>query len=178
MAGSPDDRHVRTKEFITTWCPNTSAESIDWSTASDPSDRYNCMGFAVGVLAWWQPLVFSDGELLTPDHYWPKGAPQDEGGLVESYVEAATTEGFVICDGPDWEEGFEKISLYFKPDTEGRKLFTHAARHKTPGWWESKLGEYSDIVHEPDALDGCIWYGDGRIHMRRVFPRLSPPSGT
>jgi hypothetical protein len=163
------DKHSRTKQFIRQYCRNLKVDDVDWENASEPK-RYNCMGFAVGVLKWWQPYERDrHGKKKNPYDYWPDGLPQDT--TIESYVEAARSMGFVEC-GAGWEAGFEKIVLCFATGGEER-LFTHAARQVSPDRWKSKFGKESDIEHPLEI--GCAWHGEGRIYMRR--PRVAELPG-
>jgi hypothetical protein len=152
-----------------------SVDDVDWVSASKPTQRYNCFGFAVqkireaGKLRWWQPPDIVDGVVRNPTAKWPKGVPKDT--TINSYVEAAKTEDFFVSVDGAWEEGFETIVLYF--DSNGE--FQHAARQKTPGVWESKLGSWSDIEHSFNGIDNIRW-GDGRIFMKRTWPFVSPLS--
>jgi hypothetical protein len=143
-----------------------SSALVDWSAASIPF-RYNCFGFAVGVREWWQPPDIRDGVLMNPMDHWRKDIPQDV--TLEAYVEAAIAEGFFVCDGYEWEDGFDKILLYYREIGE-ENLFTHAALQKEPNKWCSKLGVNSDIEHPRDAFDNLIFYGNGRVYMRKPRP--------
>jgi hypothetical protein len=64
----------------------------------------------------------------------------------------------------------ETIMLYY---TERNREFQHAARQKSPGVWESKIGSWSDIEHPIDGVDS-ITYGTGRIYMKRRSPGRAP----
>jgi hypothetical protein len=131
--------------------------NIDWDRASDPSDDYNCMGMALRFLRWWSPPNAPEA-IHNPRDYWPEFITGDSLN-VDAFVEAAETRGFKCCDGPEWEEGFEKIVLCHK---EGE--FTHAAALVAPDIWLSKLGNLSDVEH---PLHGIASYGDGRRYMKR-----------
>jgi hypothetical protein len=165
------NKHSRTKRFIKLWCPNMRADDVDWVAASEPSWRYNCFGFVMGETRWWQPPIDIDGVVQFPDHYWPKGIPTDDS--IESYLRAAETEGFRVSPDFAWEEGLETIMLYY---TERNREFQHAARQKSPGVWESKIGSWSDIEHPIDGVD-TITYGTGRIYMQRRSPQTQQRVG-
>lgn len=159
------DKHGEARKLIYRYCRNFSVDQVDWNNASDPTDGYNCMGYALRVLKWWQPAEWGPNkENLTPKHHWPRGVPENL--LIESYVLAAKTEHFRECKKSEWVEGCEMIVLYYK-EFGGNKEFTHAARCVSPDKYESKLGEDSDIPHPADAFDNIWFYGNGRVYMMR-----------
>ena len=153
-------KHKETIEFVDDNLPNVSSAEIDWDAASDPSEDYNCMGFAVGHERWWSPPDAPD-VVRNPRDYWPPFITGDSVS-VEAFIEAAETCGFKTCDGPDWEDGFQKIVLLHK-DGE----FTHAAMQVSPAEWKGKFGDLSDFPHDLDGVSGCRGYGDGRQYMKR-----------
>jgi hypothetical protein len=89
------DIHAGTKKWIIKWCRQFKPDHVDWSKASKPDPGYNCMGFAVGVLRWWQPRIVSDGVLLNPTDYWPPGVPDRDD--IEGFVRAAESVRFKKC---------------------------------------------------------------------------------
>ena len=127
-----------------------------YETHSHQSMLYNCIAYAAG----------DTDNIWSPDFYWPDGAWPD----VEypCLVDAYEMIGFEICSGAAPEAGYEKVALYAKDDQRLRTLiWTHAARLRPDGWWESKLGLLEDILHRtPDALFGAD-YGRVRDYMRR-----------
>jgi hypothetical protein len=155
------DKHANTKEFIRRWCRQLTVDEVDWINASDPK-RYNCFGFAVGILKWWQPpLRDRSGRVLNPYDYWPSDTPNNTS--VDAYVRAAEALGFQLCEA-GWETGFERIVLFFDAADKERP-FTHAALQIAADRWKSKIGKESDIEH-PESI-GCAWHGTGRIYMKR-----------
>lgn len=74
-------------------------------------------------------------------------------------------QGFEDCTSPDEEHGYEKIALYLAGDGK----VTHAARQLESGQWTSKLGNWVDIEHHLDALNGPR-YGDHRYYMMKCRP--------
>jgi hypothetical protein len=164
MAGSRRDKHQGAKDFIQRWCDRgkLKVEDVRWDRASDPGRQYNCFGFVIGRLRWCQPPIVVNGKRRNPTDYWPEGITTNTS--IEAFVEAANSEGFQECPTGEWNENFETIVLYF---TETDREFTHAARHKSPGLWESKLGPLSDFEHPLDGVDN-IHYGSGRVYMRRA----------
>ena len=169
------DKHRAAKLFIQRCCSKLTVDKVDWKNASDPGDAYNCVGFAVGVLKWWQPPVRADdGTILNPTDYWPAKVP--ELFTIEAYIQAIKTVGFTICDSPSWDLSYQKIVLYYDVGKGAvPSFFKHAAIQTHPDVWESKLGLGSDIKHSIDSLDntsdpdsGASCYGDGRVFMRRL----------
>lgn len=169
--GDSRDRHSGAKRFIRSCCnpANLRIEDVDWATASKPTRKYNCFGFAMGKLKWWQPNYYDDaGILQNPSDHWPEGVEHKE--TIEAYIDAAKTEGFEVSQDGAWEDGWETIVLYFH---ENSREFTHAAKLKSPGVWASKIGPDSDIEHPPNGLDNP-WYGAGRFYMKREWPYPGP----
>jgi hypothetical protein len=157
-----DDIHAETKRWIRRCCKGISIEQIDWENASPPK-RYNCFGFAVGVLKWWQCWEYErGGRIKNARDHWKKELPSND--TVEAYTKAAESEGFSVCDS-GWEAAYEKIVLCYIEDGD-KKKFTHAARQVSPDRWKSKIGKESDFEH-PESLD-CEWHGNGRVYMRRL----------
>lgn len=121
---------------------------------------YNCIAHAAGTNdQWWWP---EDFEGVT----WPDGIPKEE--TVASFVAAYLTRGYLPCEGPSLEAGFEKIALYVNPDG----VPTHAARQLSSGAWTSKLGEWEDIEHltlealeDPHGIG--LAYGKVALILRR-----------
>ena len=96
---------------------------VNWTTASDPTSRYNCFGFVMGKFKWWQAPIYVDGVVQFPTHYWPEGVSAD--GSIDSYIKAAETEGFSISTDRAGEKGrTNMIMLYY---TEKNREFQHAA---------------------------------------------------
>src|SRR4051812_16315721 len=88
---------------------------------SYPTRAYNCIAYAAGdIFAWWDPYG-----------YWPNA---DAGERLGHLIEAFKTVGFADC-GQNClpEPGYEKVALY--QDVDGK--WTHAARLRPDGWWES-----------------------------------------
>jgi hypothetical protein len=127
----------------------------DYQKNSRESGRYNCIAFAAG-----DTEHFWDGFGDPPDGYWPT---PNTGHRIDCLISAYEAEGFELCTTPDAEAGYEKIALY----ADARDLWTHAARLREDGWWESKLGRSEDIIHRTtDCLEGRF-YGMVVAHMKR-----------
>ena len=159
MGNSPD-KHWQTKFFLRSDIPGIKVKEVDWASASDPTPRldYNCVGFAVGVLKWWERLDIREGRLLNPYAYWPPGIPNDL--KIETYVAAVGTAGFKECSKAEWDTAATRRIVLYHNSGE----FTHASLYVTASVWKSKFGEYSDIEHHPDATGD--YYGPGRVYLK------------
>ena len=130
--------------------PKLAAEGFE--IVDPPSDRYNCIAFAVGDTGkWWS--------VHQPD-YWPAHATRSNS--IESLVEVFAGLGFERCCDSRTEPGFGKVALY-----EQQGAWTHAAVQTPRGTWLSKMGEGPVIEHDhPESLaDGP--YGNPTIYMQR-----------
>ncbi len=125
--------------------------------ASPTNKDYNCVAHSAGSSdAWWWPVP--EG---TKRVYWPPGLAREATLIV--FVTAFATLGYVACDGPYLEAGFEKVAIY--ADANGAP--THAARQLPSGVWTSKLGRSVDIDHDAvEALEGET-YGKAVSFLRR-----------
>jgi hypothetical protein len=74
---------------------------------TSPEDiRYNCLAWAADdTERWWWP---------DEDSHWAEGAVREE--TIAAFVAAYGELGFVSCDGPVLELGYEKIVVYASPD--------------------------------------------------------------
>jgi hypothetical protein len=161
MATGPNpSKHRETAQFVDDEFPNLRSADIDWDDASDPTDDYNCMGMAVGVLRWWSPPN-APGVAPNPRDYWPPAVTNDQ-ITVAAFMEAAATVGFSRCPSADWEEGYEKIVFF-----HDRIEFKHAAVQVAPERWKSKFGNLSDFEHTLEQLVGITFYGDEQKYMKR-----------
>lgn len=123
------------------WFPQLSEGS--YVITSEATESYNCIAWAAGEMTRkWDPS-FSDGR------FWPPGLCRDFdlGCFIEMYQAQG---GYLPCDNGSSEEGFEKIALYVGDDNEVK----HAARQLPSGKWTSKLGDFEDIEHDLEALEG------------------------
>jgi hypothetical protein len=123
----------------------------DCDFASRSTWDYNCVGFAVGDYRWWH---YEEHQ----DYFWPGGVKRS--GWARSYVEALKTVHVEECKDSSPEPGYEKIAVYHRG---GR--FKHVAVIDAPKW-KSKLGEYEDIEHPPDAMEKST-YGKVFKYLRR-----------
>jgi hypothetical protein len=122
---------------------------------SPADDRYNCIAWAAhDNERWWWP---------DEDSYWPDGAPREE--TIAAFVAVYGELGFVSCDDPLLEAGYEKVAIYAAPDG----MPTHAARQLPSGLWTSKLGQLQDIQHQLEDLAGPV-YGSCARFLKRERP--------
>jgi len=122
---------------------------------SCPTQSYNCIAYAAGDLfMWWDNFA----------GYWPPNA--ERGPLLSDLAAAFQCEGFENCgQNGSPEEGYEKVALYQNANGE----WTHAARLRPDGWWESKLGKEHDILHERPADVEGVGYGTAACYMKRTM---------
>jgi len=92
--------------------------------------------------------------------YWPPGVERAE--TLTAFEKAFVSLGFVPCDGPDLEDGFDRIAIF----AGSNGIPTHAARQLANGRWTSKIGELEDIEHELHDLTGTD-YGAIVLFMKR-----------
>jgi len=133
--------------------PNLDFASTKKTSESDGD--YNCIAWAAGEddRKWWPDR--------SQQAYWPKGVPRE--CTLPSFLQAFRTLGYEPCDSGEAEQGFEKIAIY--ADQSGRP--THAARELVgQGTWTSKLGDWIDISHQLDSLNGTK-YGNVVQFLRR-----------
>jgi len=123
---------------------------IGYEKTSEDDIGYNCIAHAADDKTnWWE--CYPCGPINIPGYYWPPNARYgyDVGALVSAF-EAI---GYMLCDGPEMEPGFDKIALYANDLDE----WLHAAKLRPDGSWSSKLGEFEDIAHEkPNDVAGEI----------------------
>lgn len=129
-----------------------------YQITSPATDQYNCIAWAASEDdAWWWP---------DPMHvsFWPANVLREVS--IQAFEEAFAALGFVECANPDFEAGFEKVSIY--ADADGKP--THAARQLPGGTWTSKLGSLEDIEHNTLAQLHGQAYGAVVRHLKRPLP--------
>jgi hypothetical protein len=82
---------------------------------------------------------------------------------MNAFEELFAAEGWEETLDRGVEVGFERIALYAL-----RGIPTHACRQLENGIWTSKLGQYIDLSHELDELEGPE-YGE----VAKIFRKLS-----
>jgi hypothetical protein len=83
---------------------------------------------------------------------------------LDAFIKAFGTLGFIPCDDPYMEQGYEKVALYV--DHDGKP--THAARQLPNGRWTSKLGKIEDIEHELEGVTGSVYGSVAQILKRPI----------
>lgn len=144
------------QQIIETFFPNLS--QYYYSITSPATTEYNCIAWAAcDITAWWWPDQFQM-------YFWPPNVPREE--TIAAFIKAYESQNYILCDSPDYEEGWDRIALYV--DANGKP--THAARQLNNGSWTSKLGKLEDIEHS--TLDGLVGlqYGSVTVIMRRKKP--------
>ena len=128
---------------------------------SPVSRAYNCVAWAAGIEN--QHLWPSGAEdLMTePEVSWPKGIRSDES--IEAFVEFFESIGYRLCNGPESEDGYLKLSIFVKDEYP-----THTCRQLPSQKWTSKMGfDGVDIEHDNlDCLEGDQ-YGTAAVFMKR-----------
>jgi len=117
--------------------------------------RYNCVGFAIGDPNWWDHV----GEEGTT---WP--ADLIGRGSLNDYLEVFQRHGFRTCDraeGTVAVPGWENIAVFQEAGE-----FSHVAIQLASGRWISKLGDFEDIEHPLEPMEGRF-YGDVSTFMKR-----------
>jgi hypothetical protein len=126
--------------------------SSGYVMTSPVDDRYNCVAWASGDQGnWWWP---------DEDSYWPEGARREE--TIAAFIAVYSDLGFISCDDPLLEPGYEKVAIYAAPDGTP----THVARQLPSGFWSSKLGQLQDIQHQLEDLIGSV-YGNCARFLKR-----------
>jgi hypothetical protein len=141
--------------------PNLAAER--WQLQSHPTEHYNCIGWAAGVVhQWWWPEP-----VPKPTRYWPPGVPEVR--TRAAFIGAFATLNYIPCANPLAENDVEKVALY-----ELNGLPTHMARQLADGTWTSKLGSQHDLTHAtPFGVSGNH-YGQPCLFLARVSTGTVP----
>jgi hypothetical protein len=102
-------------------------------------------------------------KLLDGFHFWPEGV--EDSTDVSSFIKAFELVDYKICEGSEFESGYQKIALYILNNE-----CTHAARQLRNGMWSSKLGNWYDIQHGTPYTIENDTYGVVICIMKRPFP--------
>lgn len=96
-----------------------------------------------------------------PEVTWPDGIRNDES--LEAFVEFFTSIGYTLCDGPKFEDGWQKIAIFVKDGYP-----THTARQLPSQKWTSKMGfDGVDIEHDDLTCVEGNQYGAATVFMRK-----------
>ena len=131
--------------------------STDYRVVSPYDPKYNCIAFgACRKDGWWEPDPMRE-------YFWPDGIPR---GYATGAIKAVYEKlGYRECRSPDFEPGFQKVAIYYKPEPIPR---WHVATQLPSGRWASKLGKNVDIEHELAALVDS--YGEVAVVLKRRRP--------
>lgn len=137
----------RVKEIINAF-PGLQYDAGFQITSPEDTD-YNCIAWAWGRKdCWLWPDEEADGVTV-----WPRNSVDKTS--INAFIEAFKSQGYVVCDSDEHEEGKEKIALYAYPDSGE---CTHASRQLANGIWTSKLGPSFDIAHStPYTIQGRLY---------------------
>lgn len=137
-----------------------------FEVTSKATSNYNCIAWAYGYNDRWMWPVPGGSALLDGIYcYWPENGIMEPS--IDNFIEAFRLKGYELCDDWGFEEQYQKIALYAKP--ESWDICTHASRQLRNGCWTSKLGHECDIQHgTPYSIENDS-YGNVRCIMRRPF---------
>ncbi len=125
-----------------------------YTPTSKEDINYNCIAWALGDdKRWWWPNGI---------YYWPDNLKL--GSNAENFFTCFKKFGYIRCDNPNMEQGYEKLALY----VDANNSPTHAARQLSNGNWTSKLGKSVDIEHTLDGLIGPI-YGIAKYFFKKTI---------
>jgi hypothetical protein len=129
-----------------------SLKKSSYCVTSKITPTYNCVAWAAGETdrPWW-PIPYPSAP-----YYWPES---DKDELLEDFISGFGTLGYISCDSGNLEEGYEKIAIYINEESE----ISHMARQLNTGLWTSKCGNFEDIQHNLEDLEGAHGYGYGEV---------------
>jgi len=111
---------------------------------SPKTKLYNCIGWAMNddTRQWWPDSMGG--------YYWPPTLTRQE--TLAAFTEMVGLFGFHPTTSRALEKGFDKLALYALGSTP-----THLAKQLPNGKWTSKLGDFEDIDHKLEALEGPFY---------------------
>ena len=125
----------------------------NFKLTSQPTYRYNCIAFAMGMSDRWVDVA------NLPWHWWP---PVQKDDTINSLIAAFEYFGFEKCGMDDnIDEKYDKVVLYGKDNQ-----WQHAAKVVAPNVYHSKFGESFDGTHSSGNVLS-VKYGDPYVVMRR-----------
>jgi len=126
--------------------------------------NYNCIAWACKYSERWIQPPYLGKPNLDCVVWWPPDVP--EGVAPYCLKKVFEYHGYTECKSGEHEEGYRKVALYFKEQTNE---WTHAARELNNGYWTSKLGRGEDIQHgTPEAIENDD-YGKIYCFMKKKF---------
>lgn len=134
--------------------------NTSFAITSPQSIEYNCFAWAINEFhRRWDPDPWDI-------YYWPDNIPRLL--TLDNLLTAYRTVGFGISHHGTLENGFEKIAIY----VNSSGIPTHAARQLESGKWTSKLGDFEDVEHSLEGLEGLA-YGKVVAFLKREIVWVS-----
>lgn len=140
------------------------ASDKNFQVTSKKTPEYNCIAWAYNIQNRWMWPNTGKYPFIDGVHYWPNNNVMEP--TIGNFIAAFSLKGYHCCDNGDFEEGYQKIALYAKQNSDE---CTHAARQLKNGYWTSKLGKYEDIQHGTAYSIENEEYGEVRCFMKRIF---------
>lgn len=138
--------------------------------SSDKTLEYNCIAWAMGFNDRWVDHLPDNNKAVKK--WWPDGV--NRGFHPNCLVQAFEAVGFELCNGDKFEEGYEKIAIYYLQPYLMPQLgicepigWTHAAKVLTENTYHSKMGGIFDIYHSGGNIFVGSSYGKIYTYMRR-----------
>lgn len=129
-----------------------------------PSEKYNCIMYALGANAWNIWPFEGPGSFTANIHgnkmFWPEDLPKDK--TLNNFLNLFKKFKYELCDNDKFESGFKKIAIFCKKNSD---IVTHAALIGKD-FALSKLGEGPIIRHSLYSIEGEI-YGEVRCFIKR-----------
>lgn len=138
--------------------PNLNSKG--YKITSPRTTSYNCFAWATGddKRRWEPDLQFQ--------YYWPSDIPREF--TIEAFIALFKKFGYAECKDDSLEKNYEKIAIY----TNTQNIPQHAARQLYSGKWTSKLGDFHDIEHTLDGLEGNL-YGKVKVIMKKEIKKYA-----
>ena len=140
------------------------ASDQNFKITSKKTSDYNCIAWAYNIDNRWMWPNTGEHPFLDGVDYWPDNSVMRP--TIENFIQAFKLKGYECCENGDFEEGYQKVALYAKPESDE---CTHAARQLRNGFWTSKIGHLEDIQHGTAYTIENNSYGEVRCFMKRVF---------
>ncbi len=123
---------------------------------SRATKRYNCVAWSIAKTWWW----------ISHKRKWPRKIKSTP--FLYSYVKYFESLEFKRCESGEYEEGIEKIAIYYSSGD----IFKHVAFRLDRDRWASKLGGWEDIYHKNVNCLAGGKYGIYIIYMKRELTWL------
>jgi len=134
-----------------------------YERTSPATNRYNCVAYAVheNHRNWWP----------NSHMFWP--VRPAKATLNDFKVMLIVMFDFEETETSLYEPGYERVAIF----ANARGIPTHAARQLEKGSWTSKLGQWIDISHTLDGMNGGEYGTVAFVMRRRVAPvaQSKPP---